>query len=354
MFVLATPVAAAVSVLAGFALASAMRGGAGRLDLLRQGAVRALLVLALAPLRATFIALLLGPAGVVWFFVIGALAALFVVFVCSVPFIAIHTSLALGTIWKRLAKDRRLWAGLFATLFWAYVIVQLVPAGAPGTAAMIALWLPVVAYSFLLRRVDDQAVELHRLRLVRDAVQAMLGARDPLPQINAILSSIHGSLLDETISIVTVTAANVDDWRVVASLGQPPNSADIELRRRTLSRLKFAGMPAVVVEGEYATMHAFAIRLSEEDDLLGALLVRRKGAPIPEGGQRQYVEAATGIAPLLRDIRSIAQQQSAATTDALTGLRNRAAILDQLRGMLADVVRNGAVLILDIDHFKRV
>jgi diguanylate cyclase (GGDEF)-like protein len=354
IFILVTPEAAAVSVLAGFLLASAMREAAGRLDLLRQGAVRALLILALAPLRPGLIDLILGPWGAFWFLFLGALAALFVVFVCSMPFVAIHTSLPLTTIWQRLAKDRRLWAGLFATVFWAYVIVRLVTPGESGAAAMIALWLPVVAYSWLLRRVDDQAVELHRLRLVRDAVQAMLGSRDPLPQINAILSSIHGTLLDETISIVTANSASVDDWRVVASLGQAPTSADLELRRRTLTRLKFAGMPSVVLEGDYATMHAFGIRLTDEDDLLGALIVRRRGSPIPEPGQRQYVDAARGIAPLLRDIRSIAAQQSAATTDGLTGLKNRAAIFEQLRGMLTDVVRSGAVLILDIDHFKRV
>ncbi|HTU82750.1 MAG TPA: GGDEF domain-containing protein [Candidatus Acidoferrales bacterium] len=354
MYVLVSPEAAAVAVLAGFTLAALMRASVGRLDLLRQGAVRALLILVLAPLRPEFLALLAGPGGAFWFLLIGAVAAVAVIFVCSMPFVAIHTSLPMSTIWKRLGKDRRLWSGLISTVFWSYVIVRLVPAGAGAAAAAIALWLPVVAYSMLLRLVDEQAVELHRLRLVRDAVQAMLGARDPLPQINAILSSIHGTLLDETISIVTASSAPVDDWRIVASLGQAPTTADVELRRRTLTRLKFAGMPSVVLEGDYATMHAFGIRLSDDGDLLGALLVRRRGAPIPENGQRQYVEAARGIAPLLRDIRSIAAAQSAATTDALTRLKNRAAIFEQLRGMLDDVVRSGAVLLLDIDHFKRI
>ncbi|MBV8723015.1 MAG: GGDEF domain-containing protein, partial [Candidatus Eremiobacteraeota bacterium] len=90
------------------------------------------------------------------------------------------------------------------------------------------------------------------------------------------------------------------------------------------------------------------------EDLLGALLVRRKGAPVPDNAQKQYVAAAREIAPLLRDIRSIAAQQSAATTDALTGLKNRAAIFDRLRAMLGDVVRNGAILLFDLDHFKRI
>lgn len=354
IFALVNPMTAAVAALGGFTLAAAVRAGPGRLDLLRQGAVRAVLIFVLAPLRPNLVSVALTPTvqGGVWFMLIGTAAALCVVFVCSVPFVAIHTSLSLTTIWRRLGRDKRLWSGLFVTVFWSYVIVRLVSEG--YATAMISLWLPVAAYSVLLRRIDEQAVELHRLRLVRDAVQAMLGARDPLPQINAILSSIHGTLIDETISIITANSPAVDDWKVVASLGQQPTSADIELRRRTLSRLKFAGMPTVVLQGEYATMHAFAIRLSDDDDLLGALLVRRRGTPIPENSQRQYLTAAREIAPLLRDIRSIAAQQSAATTDALTGLKNRAAIFERLRVMLDDVMRGGAVLLLDIDHFKRV
>lgn len=354
IFALVNPETTAVAALGGFTLAALVRPGPGRLDLLRQGAVRAIMVFALAPLRPKLIEVALAPtlSGAIWYMVIGVAAALCVVFVCAVPFVAIHTSLSMATIWKRLGRDRRLWSGILVTVFWSYVIVRLVGEGYP--TAMISLWLPVAAYSVLLRRIDEQAVELHRLRLVRDAVQAMLGARDPLPQINAILSSIHGTLIDETISIITANSPAVDDWKVVASLGQQPTSADIELRRRILSRLKFAGMPTVVLQGEYATMHAFAIRLSDDDDLLGALLVRRRGAPIPENSQKQYLTAAREIAPLLRDIRSIAAQQSAATTDALTGLKNRAAILERLRLMLDDVMRGGAVLLLDIDHFKRI
>jgi diguanylate cyclase (GGDEF)-like protein len=354
IFALVSPESAALAAIGGFTLAAALRGGPGRLDLLRHGAVRALLILALAPLRHSLIGVALEPTavGAVWFMALGTAAALCIVFVCSSPFVALHTSLSLAVTTQRLGRDRRLWAGVFVTVFWSYVIVRLAPTGTP--AAIISLWLPVVAYSLLLRRIDDQAVELHRLRLVRDAVQAMLGARDPLPQINAILSSIHGTLIDETISIITASSPAVDDWRVVATLGQQPTTADIELRRRTLSRLKFAGSPTVVLQGDYASMHAFGIRLTDEDDLLGALLVRRKGAPIPENSQRQYVTAAREIAPLLRDIRSIAAQQSAATTDALTGLKNRAAIFERLRGMLGDVVHSGAVLLFDLDHFKRI
>jgi diguanylate cyclase (GGDEF)-like protein len=83
-------------------------------------------------------------------------------------------------------------------------------------------------------------------------------------------------------------------------------------------------------------------------------VVRRSDAATTEVAQRQYLTAAREIAPLLRDMRSIAAQQSAATTDPLTGLKNRAAIFELLRAMLDNVIRNGAVLLLDLDHFKQI
>ncbi len=354
LFALVNPETAAVAALGGFTLAAVVRPAPGRLDLLRQGAVRALLILALAPARAQLVQLALAPtlAGGIWFVVFALCAMLSVTGAGSILFVALRTNLPIGVVGERFARDRRFWSGLAVTVAWSYVIVRLFPKGAP--ASLIALWLPIVSYALLMRRIDNQGVELHRLRLVRDAVQAMLGARDPLPQINAILDSVHGTLTDETIAIVAASATAVEHWKVVASLGQPLTAADAELRRRTLSRLKFAGMPSVMLQDDQTTMHAFAIRLSDGGALLGALLVRRAGDPIPEPAQRQYLLAAREIAPLLRDIRSIAAQQSAATTDALTGLKNRAAIFERLRAVLDNVVRHGAVLLLDLDHFKQI
>jgi diguanylate cyclase (GGDEF)-like protein len=354
LFALVGAEAAAVAELAGFTLAAGVRSGAGRLDLLRQGAARALLILMIAPLRSPLISIALDPSirGAAWFFGLSMIASLAVVFFVSVPFVATRTGLAMGTIWKRLASDRRLWSGLFSTVFWSYVIVRLVPNADP--LWMVCLWLPVTIYAWLMHRVDDQAVELHRLRLVRDAVQAMLGSGDPLPQIKAIMSSIHGTMLDETVAIIAATTQPVDNWRIIAQMGAPPTSPDLELRRRALTRLKFADEQSVMIRGEYAVMHAFAVRIDDDGDILGALVVRRRHEPIPTGDQRQYLDAARDIAPLLRDMRSIVATQSAATTDALTGLKNRGAIMERLRTMLDDVMRAGSVCLLDLDHFKRV
>jgi diguanylate cyclase (GGDEF)-like protein len=55
-------------------------------------------------------------------------------------------------------------------------------------------------------------------------------------------------------------------------------------------------------------------------------------------------------------MRSIAATQSAATIDPLTGLFNRATTLDRLATVLEEmaVAEHGAVLLLDIDHFKTI
>jgi diguanylate cyclase (GGDEF)-like protein len=71
---------------------------------------------------------------------------------------------------------------------------------------------------------------------------------------------------------------------------------------------------------------------------------------------RRFAQAASELAPLLRDFRSIAATQSAATLDPLTGLPNRRTIMEYLRERIEYVSIGNpcAVLLLDIDHFKSI
>ncbi|MEO9171197.1 MAG: GGDEF domain-containing protein, partial [Candidatus Baltobacteraceae bacterium] len=94
-----------------------------------------------------------------------------------------------------------------------------------------------------------------------------------------------------------------------------------------------------------------------DGELHGALIVhRRNDRPLSSEQVAQFTNAAIELAPLLRDMRSIAAAQNAATVDALTGLFNRATSIDRLQGMIDgfDLAGGGAVLLLDIDHFKMV
>ena len=100
---------------------------------------------------------------------------------------------------------------------------------------------------------------------------------------------------------------------------------------------------------------AYAVRASNET-LLGALIVVRPAHTATMMPARRFAQAASELAPLLRDFRSIAATQSAATLDPLTGLPNRRTIMENLRERIEYVSIGNpcAVLVLDIDHFKTI
>ncbi|MHB8461228.1 MAG: GGDEF domain-containing protein, partial [Vulcanimicrobiaceae bacterium] len=86
-----------------------------------------------------------------------------------------------------------------------------------------------------------------------------------------------------------------------------------------------------------------------------ALVVHRRNESLSSDEHRQFVLGAQELTPLIVDLRMIATTRNAATTDALTGLANRGAIVERLNKMLeTGTIASGSVLLLDIDHFKRV
>jgi diguanylate cyclase (GGDEF)-like protein len=93
-----------------------------------------------------------------------------------------------------------------------------------------------------------------------------------------------------------------------------------------------------------------------DDDLLGALVVHRNARTSSLVQARRFTQAASELAPLLRDFRAIAATQTAARVDALTGLPNRRTIMELLRERIEHVSIGNpcAVLLLDIDHFKTI
>jgi diguanylate cyclase (GGDEF)-like protein len=184
----------------------------------------------------------------------------------------------------------------------------------------------------------------------------MLGERNPLPQINAILATLRVPSFDETVSVLAATSSRTDSWRSVTTLGPKLSSAGDELGRRILARLKFSGSPSTSLRDDFYTAYAFAARLSD-GEVHGALTVhRRNDRPLSNEQIAQFTNAAFELAPLLRDMRTIVATQSAASIDGLTGLANRATAMDRLHSMLeqTSITENGAVLLLDIDHFKTI
>ncbi len=350
------PTAAAVATLAGFSSAAILRRNDPVTDLARHGVLRTLVALALLPAGRELAAVRALPLLESSLIFAGFLAVLSIVFevAISAPTSSFTYHISVSRILGRVFRDPRTWIVGIGNVIWATVVRDPIISGHPYAA--IAMWLPVVVTALLLRTIDQQHAELHRLRLVRDAVQAMLGDRDPLPQINAILATLRVPAFDETVSVLAATGARTDTWRSVTTLGPPLSSAGDELTRRILARLKFSGAPFTTLRDDFYIAYAFGARLSD-GELHGAMIVhRRNDRPLSTEQINQFTNAAFELAPLLRDMRTIAATQSAATIDGLTGLFNRSTTLDRLQHMLEEmpIAGHAAVLLLDIDHFKTI
>ena len=349
-------VAAALAISAGFTIAVVVRRTGAQTDLARHGVLRVLVALALIPFATQMAGLdayglAIGSA----IFAGGlALATLLFLTCLSAPISALAFHMTVGRVLGRVIRDPRTWIVGAANVIWSTIVRDSLSQG--HVVISIAMWLPVCVTALLLRTIDDQRAELYRLRLVRDAVQAMLGDRDPLPQINAILATLRVPSFDETVTVLAATSSRLDDWRAVTQLGPALSPAGDDLRRRALVRLKFSGSNSITLHDHYYITYAFAARASD-GELHGALVVhRRNDRPMQAEQVGQFTNAAHELSPLLRDMRSIAAAQNAATIDPLTSLFNRATVLERLQEMLvgAATVPDGAILLLDIDHFKTI
>ena len=98
---------------------------------------------------------------------------------------------------------------------------------------------------------------------------------------------------------------------------------------------------------------AKAIEDGEGRDATAALVVTCTGSP--NGNDiEHYVSAGHGIAPLVRELRLLTSIQDAASTDALTRLRNRKTVLRQLDALLLDGSGDVAIMMIDADYFARI
>lgn len=349
-------IAAALALAFGYGAASLLRTAPAPTDLARHGVVRVLAVLVWLPFvdRISFWERIPPAYDTAAFAALLAAATLGFVLCISAPLSALTYHISILRVWNRVVRDPRMWIVGALNVLWATAMREPIEAG--HTLVVIVMWIPVLIVARLLRTIDEQRSELHRLRLVRDAVQAMLGDRDPLPQINAILATLRVPAFDETVSVLSATTARTETWRAVTTIGPELTPSGEELRRRILARLKFSGRSSTTLRDDHYMAYAFAARLAD-GELHGAMIVHRRSDRRLSAEQlSQFTNAAFELAPLLRDMRTIAAAQSAATTDALTGLYNRAAAMDRLHAMLAElaVSDHGAVLLLDIDHFKLI
>jgi diguanylate cyclase (GGDEF)-like protein len=269
------------------------------------------------------------------------------------PLIALRQTRSLLRIWVRHAGDRATMATLLAEACWAYVVARV--AFAEGALLGVALLLPLALLGALLLRLARVNERTHRLALSRKAVDAMLNATDPEPQLRSLLESIDPRIVRESVEIAAFGRGGTDRWSRLMRFGSAV-SGDLErLGGRALLEVQVTGGDAVIESAEQGTVRAFAAR-DADGGLRGALVVFRMAESASQVERRDFERAAAEIGPLLGEYGAIAATRTLASIDTLTGLPNRRGVARSLDDAMTHVRAGGryAVLLLDVDHFKSI
>ena len=355
IFTVYGPVAAAALALIGYPLAIPADGRSRLLRRMLDGGADALLWLLLGLLRPFVLPQTLALSTVQFLtFTAFYLASIFAfLFFVWNPLRALSKrSVALVRLWRNLIGDTRFFTDALLTISWGYVCAMTWLRG--GIALGLASFAPLPFLAIALRALHNHRLELHRLRLARDAVRAMLRTRDPLPQMNSLLASLRTQGADETLQIYAAISPSDAHLAPLATLGPLPDAEQLENVRRALVELQRSDRASAMQRTQSNSVMAYAARTA--DEMLGALVIHRPRRTASLLPVRRFAQAASELAPLLRDFRAIAATQSAASLDALTGLPNRRTIMEYLRAQIEQVSFGNpcAVLILDIDHFKTI
>jgi diguanylate cyclase (GGDEF)-like protein len=348
------PIGAAIVGLAGYCLAVSQDGRSRFVPRLLDGGAEAFMWLCLGTLQPVVIpripALTFGAyAAYTCFFTAAIFAFLFAVWL---PVRSLTQSVLLLRLWRNLARDTRLFTYTLLAVSWGYVATLIWQRA--GIALGLAVFAPLPFLATALRALHAHQLELHRLRLARDAVQAMLGAGDPLPQMSSLLASLHTPSAEESLQIYGAMSSE-ERLASLAGIGPTLDEEQVDTCRRALLDLQHGDRPISTHRTKRSVVTAYAVRATNEA-LLGALIVVRPSHTASMLPARRFAQAAAELAPLLRDFRSIAATQSAASLDPLTGLPNRRTIMESLRERIEFVSIGNpcAVLLLDIDHFKSI
>lgn len=349
------PIAAATIILCGYPLARSVEARSRLLRRLLDGGAEASLWLLLGGVQRLVFAhgFAFSPGGYgtfLAFYCAGLGAFMYAVWM---PLRALAKGTMVLRLWRHLSRDTRLLTFAVLLLSWGYVCTMVWERA--GAALGLAVLAPLPLFAGSLRSLHVHRLELHRLRLARDAVQAMLGARDPLPSMHSLLGSLHEPAAQETLQIYAAISPGDDRLAPLAAIGPPLSAEQLAACRRMLLELQHSDRMSATFRARPYTVAAHAVR-SAGDHLLGAIVACRPARTAPLMSARRFLEAATELAPLLRDFRSIAATQNAAAVDPLTGLPNRRTIMEHLRRNIEHVglANPCAVLILDIDRFKSI
>lgn len=269
------------------------------------------------------------------------------------PLLAARQNRALATIWRRHLGDGGTILAIVLEMAWAYVAARVTLRD--GVFLGLATLIPLVVVAIIVLRLARVNARLHRLTISREAVDAMLRASDPQPQVRSLLESIDPRIVRESVEVAAFGRGGTDRWSRLVRFG-PPVPAELErLGGRVLLEVQVTGDDATIESAHDGTVRAFAAH-DKEGGLRGALVVFRRHGTVPYVGTREFVRAATELGPLLGEYGAIAATRSAATIDTLTGLSNRRGVARALDDAMVHVRDGGryAVLLLDVDHFKSI
>ncbi|HEX3464760.1 MAG TPA: GGDEF domain-containing protein [Candidatus Elarobacter sp.] len=309
-------------------------------------------VLVMGPLRAAA-----WPApslvGFAVFTVLGAAYVLAIDLLWLDPLTALRQTRSLARIWKRHSADLVTVLTVLAEAAWAYVVAHV--ARAEGAALGVALLIPLAVVGAVHLRLARVNARLHRLSLSREAVDAMLRASDPQPQLRSLLESIDPRIVRESVEIAAFGRGGTDRWSRLMRFGAALPGDLERLGGRALLEVQVTGEHAHLESDLHGSVHAYAAR-DAEGGLRGALVVFRPFEGPALVAARDFERAAVEIGPLLGEYGAIAATRSAASLDTLTGLPNRRGVTRALDEAMAHVRGGGryAVLLLDVDHFKSI
>lgn len=295
----------------------------------------------------------LSPAAIAVFIGVNCGWFLLANFVWLDPLIALRTNRSIFLLWRGHVRDFRSLGLIVIELCWGYVTYQVLRRDGPVLG--LTMFVPLIIVAGLFLELARSRARVLRLTLSREAVEAMLVANDPLPQMRSILESIDPRLGRESIEIFGFGRHGTDAWTSVARLGPAPPSLLARSATRALYDLRAHGGSVEGVRGTEGLVIAHAA-LDGDGRLLGALVVyRADGAPALVSA-REFERAAAELAPLLSDYGTITATRTAASVDTLTGLVNRRTVGRAVDEALAYVRAGGtyAMLLLDVDHFKSI
>jgi diguanylate cyclase (GGDEF)-like protein len=307
---------------------------------------------AIGPLRGALLASD-GWAGPLSFVGLGALLVLAIDLIWIDPLAAVRQQRALLRVWQRHLTDLGTLAIVVAEVVWAYVVARVFVG--EGAALGIATLIPLVVFAVVLVRFARANARLHRLTISRAAVDAMLRAHDPQPQMRSLLESIDPRIVRESVEIAAFGRGGGDAWARIVRFG-PAVAPEIErVGTRALLELQVTGDDVAAERYEAGSVHAYAAH-DGEGRLRGALLVYRSGTAAGLVSPREFERAAAELGPLLGEYGAIAATRTAATIDTLTGLANRRGVARAFEEAMTHVRAGGryAVLLLDVDHFKSI